>query len=77
MIILLPRWLWFDLFLDTRILPNQRGFFNLFDIKISINSGIGEMVYPGRKKSCFKLPTRFARDALITQERAQGGPNSR
>jgi len=36
-----PRWLRFDLFLDTRILPNQRGFFNFFDTKISINSGIG------------------------------------
>jgi len=29
------------LFLDTRILPNQRGFLNFFDLKISINSGIG------------------------------------
>jgi len=25
-IIFSPRWLWFDLFLNTRILPNQRDF---------------------------------------------------
>ncbi|MBW1689968.1 MAG: tannase/feruloyl esterase family alpha/beta hydrolase, partial [Deltaproteobacteria bacterium] len=34
-----PRWLWFDLFLNTRILPNQRGFFNFYDLNISFNSG--------------------------------------
>ena len=35
-----PRWLWIDLHLITLILPDQRGFFNLFPTKIYANSGI-------------------------------------
>jgi len=41
-IVISPRWLWFDLFLNTRILPNQRGFFNFYDLNISFNSGFRE-----------------------------------
>jgi len=53
-IIFSPRWLWFDLFLNTRILPNQRGFFNFFDIIISFNSGIG-VLKPYDLRSCIVI----------------------
>ena len=37
-IIFSPRWLWFDLLLNIRILPNQRGFFKFSGVKIRVNS---------------------------------------
>ena len=36
-----PRWFRFGLFLDRRILPNQRGFFNFIPLEFRINRGIG------------------------------------
>ena len=41
-IVLSPRWVWFDLRLSALIVPNQRGFFNLFPGKILANRGIRE-----------------------------------
>lgn len=36
-----PRWLRFTVYLNGRILPNQRGFFNFIPLEFGINRGIG------------------------------------
>jgi len=51
-----PRWLWFDLFLNTRILPNQRGFFKFSVVKIRVNSDFRGDIFPLLQLSIAFIP---------------------
>ncbi len=59
-----PRCLRFDLVFNTCILPNQPGFFNFFDMKIRIKSGIGVAPFPLTDKAIITILPRRKSDFL-------------